>query len=128
MVLDPVCGMEADEPANFSYPYSGAEYSFCSESCLKQFMHDPSNYIEAKRAGVSVEQIRPSVYWVGVIDPFVQRPINSYLIVDEKSTLIYNSTSALKTETMAKITEVIDYLKSNFPQVTFSEQAVKAID
>jgi hypothetical protein len=27
-----------------------------------------------------------------------------------------------------KITEVIDYLKTNFPQVTFSEQAVKAID
>ncbi|HVT61163.1 MAG TPA: hypothetical protein VHR45_22560 [Thermoanaerobaculia bacterium] len=27
-----------------------------------------------------------------------------------------------------KITEVFNYLKSNFPQVTFSEQAVKAID
>ena len=27
-----------------------------------------------------------------------------------------------------KITEVFNYLKSNFPQITFSEQAVKAID
>ena len=41
---DPVCGMRILEEAAARLTWSGVEYSFCSEDCLKRFVAEPARY------------------------------------------------------------------------------------
>ena len=48
-VVDPVCGMAAEE--RFSrHRENGKEYRFCSAACLKTFLRDPEKYRDGDRA------------------------------------------------------------------------------
>lgn len=114
LATDPVCGMKGDEEdGDLNYNYGRIRYSFCSWGCLDAFKASPEKYLDGKNSA-KPEQIRPSVYWVGAVDPSVKRPINSFLIVDKKSVLIYNSTGALRPETMAKVYSIIDPLSIDY--------------
>lgn len=45
---DPVCGMEVDDQnAAGSAEHEGQRYSFCSDSCLKQFEQNPERFTSA---------------------------------------------------------------------------------
>ncbi|MBC7091218.1 MAG: YHS domain-containing protein [Nitrososphaeria archaeon] len=49
MVRDLVCGMEVDpKKTKYKLDYGGNTYYFCSESCLKSFQQNPSNYVTKK--------------------------------------------------------------------------------
>ncbi|MGB9728084.1 MAG: YHS domain-containing protein [Nitrososphaeria archaeon] len=49
MVRDLVCGMEVDpKKTKYKLDYDGNTYYFCSESCLKSFQQNPSNYVTKK--------------------------------------------------------------------------------
>jgi Cu+-exporting ATPase len=44
--MDPVCGMEVDPAtAEFGVQHEGKRYSFCSKSCLDDFLADPAKYV-----------------------------------------------------------------------------------
>ena len=43
---DPVCGMETDNPSEFSaYKHDGKDYYFCSEECKNEFKSNPGKYL-----------------------------------------------------------------------------------
>ncbi len=43
--VDPVCGMTVTkENAACSYEFNGKTYYFCAESCLEEFVRDPTKY------------------------------------------------------------------------------------
>lgn len=48
--IDPVCGMEVPHDKGYSLMYQGAEFRFCSRSCLLKFDDHPDRYLgqEAK--------------------------------------------------------------------------------
>ncbi len=45
--IDPVCGMEVEATSPLHTTYKGAEYRFCSESCLAKFRRSPARYVSA---------------------------------------------------------------------------------
>lgn len=57
MVKDPVCGMNVDpNTANFETEFDGERYYFCSESCMKAFNTNPTNYLEGGQAVSHADQ------------------------------------------------------------------------
>jgi len=45
MAIDPVCGMEVDQPtATYKSDYNGKIYYFCSPGCKKSFDADPTKF------------------------------------------------------------------------------------
>jgi YHS domain-containing protein len=46
MAIDPVCGMEVDEPtAKHTSVYGGKTYYFCAPGCKQSFDRDPQKYV-----------------------------------------------------------------------------------
>lgn len=46
MKIDPVCGMEIENPYNAeTYEYKGIRYCFCSMYCKRDFIKNPEKYL-----------------------------------------------------------------------------------
>ena len=47
MTIDPVCGMEIDDPRpEFQTQFAGRKYYSCSDECRKEFEENPQEYIQ----------------------------------------------------------------------------------
>lgn len=44
--IDPVCGKTVEEEVAWKADYSGRQYFFDSEECLRRFEREPERYVE----------------------------------------------------------------------------------
>ncbi len=49
--VDPVCGQEVSDNADYSRSYGDQTYIFCSRECLDDFEADPKKYIKSNEGG-----------------------------------------------------------------------------
>jgi len=61
LVIDPVCGMKGKSEDWIEYEYKGKKYYFCNESCVKEFMLNPSTYTKSENLELEKKELFPNI-------------------------------------------------------------------